>query len=217
MLPKVLARTALCVVLAIPVAASADPTNPAPTKPTAGKQATKPSLTDDEIKSLAHLQHVNQMEISMGKLAATNGTAKVKAYGKLLVRDHTRSDKDVTALVEKDQVTLPEDQPRDDEEARIEKDAMDTMDRLKTLKGQAFDSEFLTAMRDGHERELVRIDQAIAGAKDAKVLALLKKTKPVLQRHADKAKALAGETVKTTAEKTKATQPTTTEPTKTNP
>jgi len=232
MIPQALARTALCAMLAIPFAASADPTNPAPAKPVVtGKQPTKTVLTDDEIKAVAHFHHVNQMEISMGKLAAANGTTKVKAYGKMLLRDHTKGDRDLMALAKRDHLDVPADQPRDDEEARIEKDAMDTMDRLKTLKGVAFDSEFLAAMRAGHERELVRMDQSIAIAKDTKVLALFKKTKPVLQRHADKAKALLDQATTTTGEKTKATAPPTgtepkpaepmpnmtTEPNKTNP
>ena len=219
MIPQAVARTALCVMLAIPFAASANPNDPAPTKPAVnGKQPTKAALTDDEIKSLAHFHHVNQMEISMGKLAAANGTTKVKAYGKMLLRDHTKGDRDLMALAKRDQIDVPADQPRDDEEARIEKDTMATMDRLKTLKGKAFDSEFLAAMREGHERELVRMDQSIAIAKDTKVLALFKKTKPVLQRHADKAKALLGTATTTTAEKTKATaQPNATEPNGTEP
>lgn len=214
MIPQALARTALCAMLAIPFAASADPAHPAPTKPAVtGKQPTKAAVTDDEIKALAHFHHVNEMEISMGKLAAANGTTKVKAYGKMLLRDHTKGDRDLMALAKRDQIDVPADQPRDDEDARIEKDGMDTMDRLKTLKGRAFDAEFLAAMRGGHERELVRMDQSIAIAKDAKILALFKKTKPVLQRHADKAKALLGQVTTTTAEKTKAT----TQPNKTNP
>jgi len=204
MIPTALARTALCVVLAIPFAASANPNTPA----AHGKAPTKASLTDDEIKSLAHFHHVNQVEISMGKLAAANGTTKVKAYGKMLLRDHTRGDRDVMALARRDQIDLPADQPRDDEDARIEKDGMATMDRLKTLKGKAFDSEFLAAMRAGHERELVRMDQSIAVATDRKVRALFKKTRPVLQRHADKATALLGEPTTTTAEKTQATNKT---------
>jgi putative membrane protein len=179
-----LALIALLLVLATPPGASAGPAE-------TGNQKTSAALTDDELRSLAHFHHVNQVEISIGKLAAAKGTTKVRAYGKMLLRDHTRGDRDLMALVTRLKVTLPEDTPRDDEEARIHQDMMDTMKKLETLEGAEFDAMLMPAMLDGHDRELVRIDAAIATATQPKVIALFKKTKPVLHKHADQVRKLA--------------------------
>jgi putative membrane protein len=183
------ARAAMVTALLAPVTVAANP-NPDKTPPA---DVARPTLADADVQALTALHATNTMEIAMGNLAKTRGGSKpVKAYGQLLVTDHQKADKEVLALAKKHGVTLADHPtPRDDaEKAQMEAD-MATMEKLKTLDGAVFDREFLTAMVDGHARTLAKIDAATPTVTDAKVKALLAKVRPVVQKHHDKAKALA--------------------------
>jgi predicted outer membrane protein len=176
--------------------ALADPTAPDQQKPTTGdKDKDKPAtakgkLNDAELQTLAHVHQVNQFEIDMGKLAQKQGSAGVQKYGAVLVRDHTNADRDFTALAKKKGVTIPTEVTGNDADQQEMKDNMSAMDRLKTMKGKDFDKEFLPMMVAGHDKEIVRIDAAIAQATDNDLQASLKQFKPMLQRHADMARDL---------------------------
>jgi putative membrane protein len=173
--------------------ALADPTTPDPQKPTSGdkdKPASKGKLSDAELQTLAHLHHVNQFEIDMGKLAQKQGSPAVQKYAAALVRDHTNADRDINALAKKKGATIPAEVGGSDADQQEMKDNMSAMDHVKTMKGKDFDKEFLSMMVTGHDKEIVRIDASIAQANDPDLQASLKQIKPVLQRHADMARDL---------------------------
>jgi putative membrane protein len=187
------ARAALVAALFAPALVSANPTGdkPAPTAP-ATKDKAAEKLSDADLHVLTDVHATNQMEIEAGKLAKTKGgTPAIKKFGQELITDHTKADKNALALAKARGVTLADHPtPRDDaEKAQMEKD-MAAMERLKTLDGAAFDSEFLAVMLDGHTRTVAKLDAAIGTVSDAKLKALLTKIKPVVQKHADRAKAL---------------------------
>src|SRR5215208_3381849 len=69
-------------------------TTNAPTDKAPGKTDKAAKLSDGDMKIVAHLHHVNQMEIDLGKLAQKSGTASVKSYAETLVSDHQSNDKD---------------------------------------------------------------------------------------------------------------------------
>ena len=127
----------------------------------------------------------------MGKLAKAHGGKAVKGYGQLMITDHTKADKDVMAQAKAHGATLADHPtPKDDaEKAQMDKD-MAGMEKLKTLDGAAFDTEYLTMMIDGHTRVLAKLDTAMTTADDAKLKVLIGKIKPTVQKHLDKAKAL---------------------------
>lgn len=177
----------LAALLASPMIASAD--SPAPTKPAPTEKAAK--LSDDEVKIVAHLHHVNVMEVDMGKMAKLKGTAAVKKYGAMLIKDHSSADKDLTALAKKKGVAkIPAAQPATETEKEEMKAQHEAMTSLKKLKGADFDREYLRQMVDGHEKELAKSDVFIASAQDADLKTLLETRKTSLQRHADAAKEL---------------------------
>jgi putative membrane protein len=148
-------------------------------------------LSDSEIKTIAHLHHVNQMEIQLGQLAEKSGSAHVKDYAKTLVSDHQSADKDLTAFAKAHKLmAIPADKAATDADRQDEKDMTTASAKLKTLKGAAFDKEYLNMMVSGHDKELTKIDVAISGASDADLKSLLQGVKPVLQRHADQARDL---------------------------
>ena len=176
----------------------ADP--PPPTNDTSGtdKSADNNKMTDKsaklsdaDVKLVAHLHHVNQMEIELGKLAQKSGTASVKSYGATLVTDHQTADKDLTAFANSHKLaTIPADKPETEADKQDAKDMKTNMTKLKTLKAADFDREFLTMMATGHDKELTKIDTAMGTATDADLKTMLGTVKPVLQRHADQARDL---------------------------
>jgi putative membrane protein len=176
----------IALLLATPALAMAD--NKTTDKTTDKAKAT---LSDDDMKVVSHVKHVNDMEIEAGKLAKTNGTAGTKAYGATLVKDHTANNTKLAAIAKKKGVTaIPDEQPMTEEQKQEHQKMMDTMAKLQSMKGADFDKEFLPMMIEGHDKEVGRLDAAIASVKDADIVSHLKATKPVVQKHADAAKAL---------------------------
>jgi putative membrane protein len=167
------------------------PTRSPSDKATAGDTNKSEKLSDADTKIVAHLHHVNQMEISMGQLAQKSGSAHVKDYASTLLTDHQSSDKDLTSFAKAHKVTaIPADKPATDADRQDDKDAMTQMAHMKTLKGAEFDKAFLNMMIADHDKELTRIDVSISSATNPDLKSLLQTVKPVLQRHADQARDL---------------------------
>lgn len=178
----------LAAAFAIPTVASADAT----AKKSDTAQTTKASTLEvEDLKIVADHNHVNMMEIDMGKMAQKAGTAKVKKYGAMLIKDHTAANKQLKALAKKKGVaTIPDAVPATEAEKKDHDDMMAAMTRIKALKGAEFDREFLTMMTADHEKEVARADMAVAMVKDPDLATFLRAVKPTLQRHADQAREL---------------------------
>jgi predicted outer membrane protein len=145
-------------------------------------------LSDGDVKIIAHLHHVNQMEIDMGKLAQKSGTQAIKGYADTLVNDHASHDKELTSFAKAHKLaTIPADKPETDADRQDAKDMTTETAHLKTLKAAEFDKAFLNMMVAGHDKELAKIDTSIGAAADPDLQTMLKSTKPVLQRHSDQA------------------------------
>ncbi|HEX8107306.1 MAG TPA: DUF4142 domain-containing protein [Kofleriaceae bacterium] len=158
---------------------------------TAGNAEKGAKLSDADIKVIAHLHHVNQMEITLAKEAQRQGTAKVKDYANMMITDHQQVDKDLTAFAKAHHLTtIPADKPTTDAERQDDKDMTQAMANLKKLKGADFDKAYLNMMVSGHDKELTKIDVAISSTSDPDLKSMLQNVKPVLQRHADQARDL---------------------------
>lgn len=169
-----------------PIEPPADRPADPPGKPTRGAK-----LSDGDVKIVAHLHHVNRMEIDLGKAAQKSGTPTVKAYGETLERDHMSADKDLVAFAKQNRLNaIPADRPDNEVDRQAHKEMMTKIARLKTLKGAEFDREFVTMMVADHDKELAKIDVAISAASNPELQTMLKNVKPMLQRHADQARDL---------------------------
>lgn len=149
-------------------------------------------LSDAEVQVLARLHHVNQMEIELAKVAASQAKSpEVKKYAERLLKDHTKADNKVNDLAKKRGVTLTHPTPKDDAEKKQMDEEMATMTRLKGLEGETFDREYVTAMASGHGRVLKMVSDAQSQAKDPEVISILKSVHPVVQQHLKTAEKLA--------------------------
>jgi putative membrane protein len=116
---------------------------------------------------LSHAAQSDRLEIQTGSLAATTGTGQVRAFGKMLVRDHTKTSKAIKAFARSAGVTLPTGLP-----------PLQPL-QLNRLSGPKFAPRFLAL----YQRE------AKSGT-NARVRAFAKKTLPVLRMHLQKAQSL---------------------------
>ena len=154
-------------------------------------KAGQAKLDADDMKLVSHGKHVNDMKIAMGKLAKTNGTAPVKKYGTLLIKDHTSNNTKLAAMAKKKGIAkLAAEMPVTDPEKAEHQQMMDDMAKLKTMKGVDFDKEFLTMMVMEHDKEVQRFTEGAKMAKDKDVAMHLASTVPVIQKHSDSARAL---------------------------
>lgn len=116
------------------------------------------AMGDKEILNKIHL--VNQMEISMGKLAKTNATnPQVKSYAEKMVKSHTAADKKVMDAARKQKITLDK-TPKTEDEKSMKQSADAQLKTLKTKRGAQFDQAYMTAMVDGHTQTLTMLQDA---------------------------------------------------------
>ena len=132
---------------------------------------------------LTKLHHSNQMEIEAGKLAQEKGTSKgVKAFGKMLVKDHTAADKKVVALAKQLKVDLP---------GHAAPMKHEKLEQVKSLTGAEFDKAFASAMVDDHKKDVEEASDARDKTSNPKLKRLLTELVPKLEKHRATAEKLA--------------------------
>jgi putative membrane protein len=131
----------------------------------------------DTATVLGKLHKSNQKEIAAGKLAQKSGKSReVKAYGKMLEKDHGAADKKVAALAKQEKIDLG---------------AATPADAASDMSGMAsdpmFDKKFAQEMVDDHKKDIAEVTEARDGTADAKLKKLLVDLVPTLQKHQDTA------------------------------
>jgi len=187
--------------------------------PCAGALAAPPQggLSDDIV--LRQIHRANLDEIRMGQLAQRNGSsAQVKQYGARLVSDHQAADQKVVALAKQLRIALPQERGQmsgapfkssDDRPGymgRRDSTADSTTlqsytpsspqpgDRLRSLRGAAFDTAFANAMVDAHNQAIGLLELAQGQAQHEELRSLIASTLPALREHLQIAQSLAGGT-----------------------
>lgn len=128
----------------------------------------------------------NTVDIDAGKLAEGRAESKeVKQFAQQMVTDHTGVNKQATALVQKLKVT-----PEDSTTSKSLKDAgKANEDKLKSLKGKAFDQAYVSNEVTYHQAVIDAIDKTlIPSAKNAELKDLLVKVRPAFVAHLEHAK-----------------------------
>jgi putative membrane protein len=128
----------------------------------------------------------NQVDIDAGKLAESKGTnADVKAFGKMMVTDHTGVNKQATDLAAKLKL-MPQDNPTSQGlKTGGEKDVAN----LKTLTGAAFDKAYIAHEVEYHQAVIDAVNKTlIPNAQNAELKALIVKVAPAFVAHLEKAK-----------------------------
>lgn len=120
-------------------------------------------------------------EVAAGTLAQEKGRSPtVKAFGEMLIKDHTAANGELKALASAKGVTLPTAVPTD-KKKRLDKIA----------KAKDFDKEFVDEVGvDDHKKDIQLFEKASKDADDAEVKAFAAKTLPTLKAHHEHAEGL---------------------------
>ncbi len=157
------------------------------------------AMTNDQL--LQQLHKIDQQEIMAGQLAEKKGsTQPVKDYGRMLVQDHEKADKQVMQVAQKEHVSLTakNDLPQTvREKDRVNKEKMEQVQRMS---GKEFDRAFAQVMSNGHQEAIDMVKNAQANAK-GDMKNLLDQLLPDLQKHKDVADQILSSTGNTASAK----------------
>jgi len=183
--------TLLAALLVAPTALADNSHTQKPDAAEGAKPAKTVKLTAKELQVAAHYHELDQKEVDLGQTALRiSHSAGVRAYAEMLIVDHSDGDKRITALVKARGQTIPVEK-QVTEAAKIAKiEDKAKVAKLREMKGNEFDTAFVQAMIDGHERELSMVDTFAAKVTDAELRDEVQARKRTLQHHADEARGL---------------------------
>jgi putative membrane protein len=114
-------------------------------------------------------------EVKLGELAAQKGTRDdVKAFGQMMVKDHTAINDDLKALATQKGVTLPD---------SLDAKHQGTVDKMAALTGSEFDAAYVADMVKDHKMDAKKFKAESGKTKDAEVKSFVDKSIPVVAEH----------------------------------
>lgn len=123
-------------------------------------------------------------EVALGKFAMEHGkSGRVKAFGSMMVTDHTKVNNELKALAIRKNITLPN-VPSNNAQRHMEK--------LMSKRGNDFDKSYMSMMLDDHKADVADFLKTSKECKDPDIKNFAIKTLPVLLVHLDSAKAITG-------------------------
>lgn len=153
--------------------AAADSANEATVDSGASKVAS--SEATDDSKFAVEAASGGMAEVEMGQMAQDKSTdSKVKAFGAMMITDHTKANNELKALAASKNITLPA-APGEDEQ-KIKED-------LAKKSGKDFDKAYVDEMVKDHQKDVKFFEDARSTVKDPDLLAFIDKTLPVLKKH----------------------------------
>lgn len=131
--------------------------------------------------------HSNMAEVGAGKLAEDKGThAEVKAFGAMMVKEHTLAEAKLKSIVTADpSVKMPD-------TMLAPKDAA-TKTKLEAASGKEFDTLYIQAQIEGHTAALKLQQDYAKDGSDIKLRAYAMEMVPIVAGHLEHAKKLAGQ------------------------
>jgi putative membrane protein len=120
------------------------------------------------------------LEVKLGELAQTNGSAQVvKDFGKMMTKDHSKGYDELKALALQKKITIP---------ARLSKKGQRKYDKLAKKTGHEFDKEYMDYMVEDHDSDIEAFEETVDESKDADIKAWAAKALPMLKQHLEMAK-----------------------------
>jgi putative membrane protein len=139
-------------------------------------------VSEEDSKFAVEAASGGMMEVQLGELAQQKATnQKVKDFGAMMVRDHSKANDELKSLAAMKNITLP---PAPGEEH------MKHIKNLTEKKGKEFDKDYMKMMVDDHQEDVDKFEKCSKDSKDPDMQAFASKTLPVLRAHLDSAKAI---------------------------
>ncbi len=122
----------------------------------------------------------NMMEIKLGQLAQTQGSAaKVKEFGKMMETDHSKSNDELIVWAMKNNVSLP---------SAMSAEKQGKYDELAGKKGADFDKAYTAFMVEAHEKNIAAFKSEADGGSNAELKSWAGAKLPTLEHHLEMAK-----------------------------
>jgi len=141
-------------------------------------KATIPSTVSKADQDFAvNAANAGMTEIQAGQIAEAQGSAKdVKAYGAMMVKDHTEVANKLKAIAGQKNITLP---------TSISSDMQKNVDDLKAKSGKDFDKAYLDMMISDHKKVISAFEDEAKNGSDADIRAFADSTLHGLHHHLD--------------------------------
>jgi putative membrane protein len=140
------------------------PPKPAPSSPPS-PSSQRPSATVSATASPETKTFVDDMtvaglaEVQLGQMAAKQAqNADVKAFGQMMVKDHTQANKELSQIASRMKITPP---------TELDQKHKDLADKLSKLNGAEFDREYMSAMVSGHEEVASKLSSRAGSGKSS--------------------------------------------------
>lgn len=122
------------------------------------------------------------MEVEAGNIAQQNGQSdRVKAFGSMMVKDHSAANQELMSLASSRGITLPTELPADMKKH---------LDGMRNMKGKQFDNHYVSMMLSDHKKDVGEFEKQSNSANDAELKSWAAKTLPVLKTHLDSIQAI---------------------------
>lgn len=123
-------------------------------------------------------------EVELGKYAEKSAqNPRVKRFGAMMVRDHSKANDELKAIVTKMNMQFP---PTMDDKHH------NKMTDIMKKQGADFDKDYIDQMVDDHQKDTDRFKKEAENNQNPELKAWAAKTLPVLLMHLDSAKAIQG-------------------------
>jgi putative membrane protein len=140
------------------------------------------NVSDADKKFMNEAASGGMMEVEAGRLASETATSdRVKAFGNMMVQDHTNANNELKGLAAQKNVMLPDSMMAEHREH---------INKLKNKTGKEFDKAYMSMMVTDHNEDVNKFQVTANNAADADLKAFASKTLPVLRTHLDSAKAI---------------------------
>src|SRR5262249_46159266 len=124
------------------------------------------------------------LEVKLGEAADTRAAnPDVKRFGRHMVDDHSKANRELLALAEKKGVEIPR---------NMNSEHQQTYDRLARLTGLDFDKAYMSQMLKDHREDIAAFEKEAKHGYDGEVKMFASKTLPTLQEHLRMAQEVAG-------------------------
>ncbi len=145
--------------------------------------ATTPvAVSEDDAKFVTEAANGGMAEVELGKLAKEKGQhLDVKAFGEMMVKDHSKANDELATLAQAKNITLP---------ATLGIDEQNLKDELSKKSPGDFDKSYIEDMVKDHEKDIKLFEDASKNLKDTELKAFVDKTLPTLRNHLDHAKSV---------------------------
>ncbi|MBO9596004.1 MAG: DUF4142 domain-containing protein [Niabella sp.] len=124
------------------------------------------------------------MEVKLGQLALQHGRRKeVKAFGRMMIKDHTAAGNELKALATQKNMVLPD---------SLSDGMKKKYNRFLGLKGDAFDKAYIQLMVEDHQEDVAAFRHYAGSGADQNLVQWANRELPVLEAHLQQAKQVAG-------------------------